>query len=104
VTGFRDEATAMHDTLERHFGIEARWVDDQSYDTFENARNSVRMLHADGIGRVILVTRATHLMARVAGVYGRRHSDRPRSGWRAVATRTLPFQILSGFTGPDAFT
>jgi uncharacterized SAM-binding protein YcdF (DUF218 family) len=61
VTGFHDEATAMHDTLERHFGIEARWVDDQSYDTFENARNSVRMLHTDGIERVILLTRATHL-------------------------------------------
>jgi uncharacterized SAM-binding protein YcdF (DUF218 family) len=61
VTGFRDEATAMHDTLQRHFGIDARWVDDQSYDTFENARNSVRMLHAAGVERVILVTRATHL-------------------------------------------
>jgi uncharacterized SAM-binding protein YcdF (DUF218 family) len=36
-------------------------VDDQSYDTFENARNSVRILHADGVDRVILVTRATHL-------------------------------------------
>jgi uncharacterized SAM-binding protein YcdF (DUF218 family) len=61
VTGFRDEAGAMHDTLERHFGIQARWVDDQSYDTFENARNSVRILRADGISRIVLVTRATHL-------------------------------------------
>jgi len=61
VTGFRDEAGAMRDTLERHFGIRARWVDDQSYDTFENARNSVRMLRADGIRRIVLVTRATHL-------------------------------------------
>lgn len=61
VTGFRGEAVAMRDTLERHFGIRARWVDDQSFDTFENASNSVRILHADGVQRVVLVTRATHL-------------------------------------------
>ena len=36
-------------------------MDDQAYDTFENARNSARLLHADGIERVVLITRATHL-------------------------------------------
>jgi uncharacterized SAM-binding protein YcdF (DUF218 family) len=61
VSGFHIEATAMRDTLERHFGLRARWVDDASYDTFENARNSVRMLHADGVERIVLITRATHL-------------------------------------------
>jgi len=61
VTGFHIEAIAMRETLKRNFGIEARWVDDQSYDTFENARNSVRLLEADGVHRIILVTRSTHL-------------------------------------------
>jgi uncharacterized SAM-binding protein YcdF (DUF218 family) len=61
VTGFHIEAHAMHDTLQRNFGIEARWVDDQAYDTFQNARNSARMLQADGVHRIVLVTRATHL-------------------------------------------
>lgn len=61
VTGFHGEADAMRATLQRHFGIQAQWVDDQSYDTFENARNSVRMLKADGLDRIVLVTRATHL-------------------------------------------
>ena len=61
VTGFRAEAHAMHDSLARDFNVEARWVDDQSYDTFENARNSARLLHAAGIERILLVTRATHL-------------------------------------------
>jgi uncharacterized SAM-binding protein YcdF (DUF218 family) len=65
VTGFRDEATAMRDSLQRHFGIQARWVDDQSYDTFENASNSVRLLKAAGIDRTILVTHATHLWRSV---------------------------------------
>jgi uncharacterized SAM-binding protein YcdF (DUF218 family) len=61
VTGNGIEARAMHDTLLRNFGVEARWVEDQAYDTFENARNSSRMLTADGVHRIVLITRATHL-------------------------------------------
>jgi uncharacterized SAM-binding protein YcdF (DUF218 family) len=65
VTGFHIEAHAMHDTLQRNFGIEARWVDDQAYDTFQNAQNSSRLLKADAVNRIILVTRATHLWRSV---------------------------------------
>ena len=65
VTGFRVEADAMRDTLRRNFGVDARWVDDQAYDTFQNARNSVRLLEADGVHRIVLVTRATHMRRSV---------------------------------------
>jgi uncharacterized SAM-binding protein YcdF (DUF218 family) len=65
VTGFKIEAGAMHDTLQRNFGLEARWVDEHSYDTFQNARNSARLLKADGIRGIILVTRATHMRRAV---------------------------------------
>jgi uncharacterized SAM-binding protein YcdF (DUF218 family) len=65
VTGFHIEAVAMRDTLSRNFGIDARWVDDQAHDTFENARNSVRLLQADGIHRIVLVTHATHMWRSV---------------------------------------
>ena len=51
----------MHDSLQRNFGVEARWIDDQAYDTFQNARNSARLLQASGVHRIILVTRATHM-------------------------------------------
>ncbi len=61
VTGYRIEATAMRETLARNFGIHARWVDDRAYDTFENARNSARMLRASGVGRILLVSSAAHL-------------------------------------------
>ena len=61
VTGFALEARAMHDTLLRNFGIEAHWVDSSAFDTFQNARNSARMLNADGVHRILLVTRATHM-------------------------------------------
>ena len=65
VTGYSIEAAAMRDTLHRNFGVDARWVDDRSFDTFQNAGNSARMLHADGVRRVILVTRATHMRRSV---------------------------------------
>jgi uncharacterized SAM-binding protein YcdF (DUF218 family) len=65
VTGFGIEAVAMRESLKRHFNIEARWVDDRSYDTFENAQNSARILKSAGIQRTILVTRATHLWRSV---------------------------------------
>ncbi len=61
VTGHLIEAVAMHDTLQRNFGIETRWVDDQAYDTFENAGNSFRMLRKEGVLNIILVTHATHM-------------------------------------------
>ncbi len=65
VTGFHQETGAMRDTLLRNFGIGARWVDDESYDTFGNARNSVRLLEAGGIHRIVLVTHAAHMRRSV---------------------------------------
>jgi uncharacterized SAM-binding protein YcdF (DUF218 family) len=65
VTGFSTEAHAMHDSLRRNFGIEARWIDAQAYDTFQNAHNSARILTADHVHRIVLVTRATHMRRSV---------------------------------------
>lgn len=61
VTGNGIEPVAMRASLLRNFGIEPRWLDDRSYDTFENARNSALLLRADGIQRILLVTSATHI-------------------------------------------
>jgi uncharacterized SAM-binding protein YcdF (DUF218 family) len=65
VTGYHVEAAAMRDTLQRNFDVNVHWFDDQSYDTFDNARNSVRLLKADDVHRVVLVTRATHMWRSV---------------------------------------
>jgi uncharacterized SAM-binding protein YcdF (DUF218 family) len=65
VTGFHTEAIAMRETLKRNFEIAPRWVDDQAYDTFQNAQNSVGMLKAEGIHRIVLVTRAPHMWRAV---------------------------------------
>jgi uncharacterized SAM-binding protein YcdF (DUF218 family) len=65
VTGFEIEAATMRDTLKRNFDIDPRWVDAAAYDTFENARNSVRLLEAGGVHRIVLVTRASHMWRSV---------------------------------------
>jgi uncharacterized SAM-binding protein YcdF (DUF218 family) len=65
VTGFQLETTAMQDTLVRSFGVHPRWVDRDSYDTFQNAHNSARLLAAAGITRILLVTHGTHMRRAV---------------------------------------
>ena len=61
LSGYHIEAAAMRATLLRNFEIEPRWVDDQAYDTFENARNSIRLLQPSAVKRIVLVTHATHM-------------------------------------------
>jgi uncharacterized SAM-binding protein YcdF (DUF218 family) len=65
VTGTPIEAQAMHDTLQRNYGIEVRWIDNRAQDTFENARDSAQLLRADGVRRIILVTYTTHMWRAV---------------------------------------
>ena len=60
LTGAAEEAAAMSATLERDLGVRARWIENQSHDTFENARFSARLLRVEGIHRIIVVTRASH--------------------------------------------
>jgi uncharacterized SAM-binding protein YcdF (DUF218 family) len=65
VTGYRIEAAAMRASLERNFALEPRWIDDQAYDTFQNAANAKALLARDGVRRIILVTSATHMWRAV---------------------------------------
>jgi uncharacterized SAM-binding protein YcdF (DUF218 family) len=60
VTGSGGEADAMRATLLRDFGITTRWFENRAGDTFENARFSARLLRADGVTRIILVTNSAH--------------------------------------------
>lgn len=60
VSGSAAEALAMRATLSRDFGIEVRWVENESGDTYENARFSARLLRAAGVHRIVLVTSSAH--------------------------------------------
>jgi uncharacterized SAM-binding protein YcdF (DUF218 family) len=60
VSGTPEEAQGMSATLTRDLGVRVRWAENQSGDTFENARFSARLLRADGIRRIVLVTNSAH--------------------------------------------
>jgi len=77
------EAQQMRISLEQDFGVPARWTEDGSDNTFENAQNSFRILQHAGIRRIYLVTHAWHM---------------PRA---ATAFRHAGFQVIEA---PTAFT
>jgi len=63
-------AIAMARVLAEEFGTLARWVEDSSTTTWENASYSAAMLGDDGIGAVFVVTHAWH-MRRSLFAFGR---------------------------------
>lgn len=64
------EAQQMRAALEQDFRVPVRWMEETSDNTFENAHHSFRMLQAEGIRRIYLVTHAWH-MPRAADVFRR---------------------------------
>ncbi len=60
VSGTAEEGLAMRASLARDFGVEVRWVEDRSRDTFQNAQFSARLLKAAGVSRILLVTSSAH--------------------------------------------
>jgi uncharacterized SAM-binding protein YcdF (DUF218 family) len=51
----------MKQTLEKDFGVVVRWTEDEARDTFQNARNSQKLLNAESIDTILLVTHAWHM-------------------------------------------
>jgi len=54
-------AATMARVLAEEFGTPARWVEDRSTTTWENAAFSVPLLRADGIGAAYVVTHGWHM-------------------------------------------
>ena len=59
--GSLPEARLMQQVLAQEYGLGARWVEDASLTTWDNARQSAALLNEDGARRVALVTHAWHL-------------------------------------------
>lgn len=59
--GRRSEADIMREILESEYGLPVRWIEPESGETRENARNSAKLLRAEAIKRVLLVTHATQM-------------------------------------------
>jgi uncharacterized SAM-binding protein YcdF (DUF218 family) len=60
VSGGYNETLAMQASLARDFGVDTRWVESRSRDTFQNAAFSAEILKAAGISRIVLVTDGDH--------------------------------------------
>jgi uncharacterized SAM-binding protein YcdF (DUF218 family) len=65
VTSDPRNAHTMAVSLTRDFQMPPRWIDAEAHDTYENARNSARMLHADHVNSILLVTSTTHMRRSV---------------------------------------
>ena len=57
----QSEAELFQQVLQRDFALSARWLEKQSNTTWENALYSARLLKAEGIRRIVLVTHASHM-------------------------------------------
>lgn len=55
------EATVMNRVLQVSFKTQARWLEEHSRNTAQNAANSFEILQKDGISNIYLVTHATHM-------------------------------------------
>ncbi len=55
------EAKVMSMVLKKELGIDARWVEEQSNTTQENALQSAKILHQEGIKIIYLVTHFWHM-------------------------------------------
>lgn len=61
IKAIRSEAEVMAGILQDEFGVAVRWQETASMDTAENATFSARILKAEGIQRIVLVTQAFHM-------------------------------------------
>jgi uncharacterized SAM-binding protein YcdF (DUF218 family) len=55
------EASLMKAALEGDFAVPVTWVDDRSRSTYENALDTAKLLKADKVTTVVLVTHAWHM-------------------------------------------
>ncbi len=61
VSDLPSEAKAMQLALAQDFDVDARWVEERSRNTGENAQFSAAILKREGIDHVVLVTHAAHM-------------------------------------------
>lgn len=89
-------AGLMDRVLREDYGLAARWRDESSYNTHENAENAARILRAEGIRRVVLVTSYSHMHRAVANFQAAgldpiaAPTDFPRTEYHSLRAALLP--------------
>jgi uncharacterized SAM-binding protein YcdF (DUF218 family) len=66
VSGTAQEARAMSRFLDEDLQVPVRWAESASTNTHENAVFSAKLLHGQGIDRIILVTSSAHMKRAAA--------------------------------------
>jgi uncharacterized SAM-binding protein YcdF (DUF218 family) len=92
-------ASVLARSLQRDFGIEARWVEDRSHTTGENAVEAWKILNAGGVSRIVLVTHAWHI-PRARLVFERLGFEVTAAGVGQVEER--PFNVYSLMPSAEA--
>ena len=64
-SGTLGEGRIMQRILQSEYGISARWIEDTSLTTWDNARLAAPLLKQDGVRRIVLVSHAWHLRRAV---------------------------------------
>ncbi len=64
--GYVSYASVMAETLSVDFGVDPRWLEEDSLDTEGNARYTAALLKPLGIRRIVLVTHAAHMRRALA--------------------------------------
>jgi uncharacterized SAM-binding protein YcdF (DUF218 family) len=82
------EARLMQTALEHDFGVRARWIEDRSDTTAENARMTAAILAPLGITRVLLVTDGFHM---------------PRARRAFAVVGLTPITAATGYIGQPQF-
>lgn len=59
--GALSEAALMASSLDKDFNLTAKWLEEESRTTWENATLSHQILAAEGINRIVLVSNAWHI-------------------------------------------
>jgi uncharacterized SAM-binding protein YcdF (DUF218 family) len=65
ISGSHFEAASMSDFLHQDLGVTARWVENRSRDTHQNAQFSAVILARASVHKVVLVTSAAHMARSV---------------------------------------
>jgi uncharacterized SAM-binding protein YcdF (DUF218 family) len=60
------EAEVMKKVIESDYALPVRWIETQSHTTYENGKFTAKILKAEGIESVYLVTHALHMKRSVA--------------------------------------
>ncbi|MGE5468090.1 MAG: YdcF family protein [Ignavibacteria bacterium] len=96
--GGRSEGETMKEAIERDLGGRVRWTEGASRDTQENAEYSAKLLKAEGIARIALVSQAWHL-PRATELFERQGLEVFPAGTGYTAANHSPFDYLQPSAG-----